>query len=208
MSRSFNMRLEQRRISDPGNRGRVTQLQPFNQLQFDACAAYFAWQFARPLTQLDLIKLHVLTDFFHVLAQGRQLIGGEFLPWRHGPVVEPAYKRVSRWRRAYDRDGDQPPCLQIVGVEEGRCQFEAAAKPDPDEFSKVEISAMDRAILTYAELRHPGSVNAFFHHPDSYFGHAWSRAREENRSIDLLELIDAYEKHAGEDHSNVKVLIG
>jgi hypothetical protein len=194
--------------STPSSPGRVTALQPFNQAQFDACAGYFAWKVRRPLTQLDLIKLHVLTDFFHILARGRQVIGGEFLAWQHGPVVEDAYKRVSGWRRNFDRDGDQPPCLQVVGIEEGRCQFTATGEPDLDEFSQSEIEAMDQAVKTYNGLKGPQSANSFFHGENSYFGRAWRSAREGARGIDLIELIEGYDVQTGEDHADVKTLIG
>lgn len=186
---------------------RVTALQPFNQSQFDACAAYFARKWLRPLTQLDLIKLHVLTDFFHILARGRPVIGGEFLPWQHGPVVESAYKRVNGWKQQFDQDGAQPPCLQIVGIEDNRCQFQAVGELDLTDFSQSEIAAMDRAVDQYRKMNQPGSVNRFFHDPSSYFGRAWVSARANHRSIDLIELIDEYDAETSEDHSDVKTLI-
>ena len=164
----------------------------------------------RTFTKLEMLKLHVLTDLYHVLDRAMPVIGGKVEAWQHGPVVHAAYRLVGDWAEDFNRTGQQPGgALRFVGKDGNDWEhFKADVPPAAVEqdFSADEIKAMDRAWSKWSTLRRgPHRVNRFFHEPDTFFGKVWSASR--GGPIDWIALIDAYDAETGEDHADVKFLI-
>lgn len=171
----------------------VTCVQPFNPEAFERAVRYFAARSHRPLTKLDLLKLHVLADFYHLLAVGRQMIGGELFPWQHGPVNSTAYHRVGDWIEEHDRSGQDPEGLAIDSSSSRHPGFTATTPPPLEDFSEVEQRAMDRALTKYLALDEPHSVNSFFHGASTWFGRVWrAGCGQPAMALDLLDLLESY----------------
>src|SRR4051794_15408033 len=73
----------------------LSQITPFNQHRFDAVIRYLSARHGRTLTQNDIVKIHVMTDVYHVIDYGMPVMGGQLEPWKHGAVVQRAYNRIA-----------------------------------------------------------------------------------------------------------------
>ena len=195
----------------------LSQLKPFSAGRFDLCMGHLMREHRRTLNQHDLVKLHVMTDFFHVLESGKQAIGGSLQPWKHGPVVKEGYNRVGRLKHLFDEGGDVPVSiggLRVVGRsgEHGnRYSYEAVGPVDAKWLSPLELQSMKRAwdlimSLTFRERED-------FFHGDGYMGRVWQAAggRDAPRDarIDWGDLITAYDRaHPDEpDHELAHLMI-
>lgn len=183
----------------------LDQISPFNEARFDDCMAYLSQKHERALTQYDMVKLHLMTDFFHSLERGKPVIGGPVEAWDFGPVVPDAYNRIRHWTYKHDEEGFQPDALSIVSQSGKSWQFQNSKKIDPREFSQSELDALDKAWKTIMKLTWNQSQEFF--HGASFVGRAWSKARAQKRNIDWQELIDEYDKEHGTDHKHIKVLL-
>lgn len=169
---------------------------PFNPERFDAVMAYLSKAHGRELTQRDMVKLHVMTDVFHVLAHGRQIIGGKLERWKGGAVVNPAYRRVRRFGYEWDQNETQPEHFRITGARTTRklnrvFNFAATLDVDQRQFSESELAAMERAwacVMSKSE----SDFDAFFHSPDTFMGRAWQKAGKDGAAIAWDEIVDAY----------------
>jgi len=165
---------------------------------------YFAQEvYRRPLTIFELMKHHVMTDVFHALAHGHQVIGGEMEPWPFGPVVEPAYNRLKHWEHKHEESGGvfQPAEYEILDGE--LAAYRPCASFDPDDMSPAEVDAMNRA----ADLLRPMSFDdayRFFHSDDTFMGRAYNRALRENRALAWGEIIDAHDQIEGSNLQHLK----
>jgi hypothetical protein len=181
----------------------LTRLIPFNPHRFDACMAYLAKLYGRPLSVFEMVKHHVMTDVYHVLKHGHQVIGGELRPWPYGPVVEEAYNRLKYWEHRHEESGGtfQPTEYKI---EKGDlATFSPTTALDPEELSPSELEAMGEAIA----LLKPMSFDAayrFFHRDESFMGSAYNRAIAENRALSWEDIIDSYDAIWGTNHQNIK----
>lgn len=182
------------------------QLMPFNEEQFDRCALWLARRLGRSVTQYDLLKFHVMTDIYHVLACGRPVIGGKLEKWKYGPVVSRAWHRLDYQTRCYEMGRDEG-VLSVQAREGNAYRFAArpGAKVDQDDFSKTEIDAMEAALkvvrMGFAKSQ------TFFHKPrGSFVGKAWHDTQD-GCPIDWNLIIDAYDSQHGTDHSHIKTLI-
>jgi hypothetical protein len=122
----------------------LSQLLPFNEGRFDAALALLAEQYARPLSKYEMIKLHVLMDVEHTLAQAMPIIGGRLAPWPNGPVVVQAYERLDDWCTRYEMTGESPDEFGIEAVGKLR-RFRPLIRPERDDFSGSEWAAMQKA---------------------------------------------------------------
>ena len=188
----------------------LSQLSPFNEHRFDAMMLYFSRKYGRKLSQYDMMKLHVMTDVFHVLATARPAIGGSLEPWQYGPVVRAAYNRVAKWWHDFDRTGRQPEYFRLVEHDGNAKRFVAATDVDEDDFSDSEKAAMDAAWAAVQDLLDDWRrADAFFHDSDaSFIGNAWYKAKAEGRrAIDWNDIIDAFDRFHNADHSHIKTLM-
>ena len=182
----------------------ITRLIPFNPHRFDACMSYIAQRiYQRPLTIFELVKHHVMTDVFQVLAHGHQVIGGELEPWPFGPVIEPAYNRLKHWEQRHEESGGafQPPEYEILDGE--LAAYRPRASFDPDDISPAEVDAMTRA----ADLLRPLSFDEayrFFHDDGTFMGRAYNRALSERRALAWGDIIDAHDQIAGSNLQQLK----
>lgn len=181
----------------------LSQLLPFNQHRFDACLTYLMREHGKPLTQYDIVKLHVMTDVFHVLEHGTPVIGGELSPWEHGPLVKRAYDRIMGWWRRVKETDRQPAHFHVEHQANKRIAFSATDNPDYDDLSESEIEAMDRA-WNVVMTKDWESLREYFHDPDQFMGYAWSKAKADKRGIDWDDIIDAYDRLHKQDHSHIK----
>jgi uncharacterized phage-associated protein len=180
---------------------------PFNEVRFRECMAYLAHVKAKSLSQLRLVEFSLLTDLFHVLRCGKPVIGGSLAPWELGPVVQEAYRLCVNWRTDYDRLGRHPVGFKVVALGSGgKLRVKAAGEADMDAFSRYEIESMERAWEEIGHLNLP-SLRHYTHSPDTFLGYAYSSAKAASRLMDWCEIIDAYDRFRGEDHSAVKALI-
>ena len=179
----------------------VTRLIPFNPHRFDACAAYLAQQYGRPLTIFELVKHHVMTDVYHVLQTGHQAIGGELEPWPYGPVNERAFKRLKHWEHLHEETGYQPAEYEVTKAD--LYAFTPRADFNPDDTSPAELQAMDMAI-DLLQRQSFGDAYRFFHGDDTFMGRAYNAAEAENRAIAWDDILDAYDALHGTDHQHIK----
>jgi hypothetical protein len=180
----------------------VTKLIPFNPHRFDACMGYLAQAvYARPLTIFEMVKLHVMTDVFHVLQHAHQAIGGELTPWPYGPVVEPAYNRLKHWQHRNDEDGTQPTEYQIIPGEV--TGFQPRAAYDPEDLAPAELEAMNKAVTLLRPLSFDDAYR-FFHSNDTFMGRAYNRAKAEGRALAWGDIIDAHDQIHGSDLQHLK----
>jgi uncharacterized phage-associated protein len=185
----------------------LSQLMPFNEERFRECMAYLAHVKAQSLSQLYLVKFSLLIDLFHVLRCGKPVIGGSLAPWELGPVVQEAYRVCVDWRTDYDRYGRNPVGFKVVALGSGgKLKLKAAGEVDLDNFSAYEIESMECAWEEIGHLNIP-SLRHYTHSPDTFLGFAYSSAKAANRLMDWYEIIDAYDRFRGENHSAIKALI-
>jgi len=180
----------------------ITKLIPFNPHRFDACMGYLAQAiYARPLTVFEMVKLHVMTDVFHVLQHGHQVIGGELIPWPYGPVVEPAYKRLKHWQHCHEENGFQPAEYQILGGDV--TGFQPRIAFDPEDIAPAELEAMDKAVKLLRPMSFDGAYR-FFHADDTFMGRAYNRATSERRAMAWGDIIDAHDQIHGSNLQHLK----
>lgn len=180
---------------------RVTRLIPFNPHRFDACAAYLAQQYGRPLTIFELVKHHVMTDVFHVLQTGHQAIGGELEPWPWGPVNERAYKRLKHWEHCHEETQEQPAEYELTKAD--LYGFSPRASFDLDDTSPAELRAMNNAIGLLSGKSFQESYD-FFHGNDTFMGRAYNAAKAEGRALAWDDILDAHDALHGTDHQHIK----
>jgi hypothetical protein len=180
----------------------LTQLIPFNATRFDACMSYLSQKvYGRGLTIFELVKLHVMTDVFHVLQHGHQAIGGELQPWPYGPVVEPAYHRLKHWLHSFEQKGVQPAEYRIVGADV--TAFEPTALFDPDDLSASELEAMEKAVLLLRPMSFDDSYD-FFHNDLTFMGRAYNLAKSQQRALSWPDVIDAHDQIHGTNLQHLK----
>jgi hypothetical protein len=163
----------------------LSQLAPFNEHRFDAIMAYFSRKYGRNLSQYDMMKLHVMTDVFHVLETAKPVIGGSLEPWQYGPVVRPAYNRVAKWWHDFDRTGKHPESFRLVEQDGNAKRFESAVEIDEDDFSDSEKAAMEAAWGVVKDLLDNWTrAERFFHDPDGSrpAGLSWTGTRSSTAS--------------------------
>lgn len=183
-----------------------SQLMPFNEEQFDRCALWLVKHLGKPPTQYDLIKFHVMTDVYHVLCCGSQIIGGPLEKWKWGPVVPRAFRRLKHETERFER-GQKIGPLEVHAGPGNIYEFTAldGAAVDDDEFSNTELSAMEEA-LKVVELPFDQSQQ-FFHEPNaSFMGKAWFEVSD-GSPIDWNNVVDAYDIQHRSDHGHIKALI-
>jgi len=183
-----------------------SQLAPFNQHQFDRCMQWFL-KYHGPLTQIQMLKLHVMTDVFHVLQHGSPVIGGDLRKWEWGPLVPSAWGHLNQETKRYQQ-GITPYSFAVEPTKSNANMFSVPENTavDEDEFSPSEIQAMKRAWKTIGGSRWK-QIERFFHSPENFMGKAWTDAGPKNSPIDWNEIIEAYDEKSGEDHSHIKSLI-
>jgi uncharacterized phage-associated protein len=187
----------------------IDQLKPFSPDRFDACINHMMRTYRRTLDQHDVTKLHVMMEFFHVLATGKQMVGGRLKPWKHGPVLEDGYNRIRSLGHRFDetRTATHQGKLRVIGKSGNRYLYEAYGAIDEDDFSAAELEAMRRAWdvvipLTFSQRE------SFFHDDQKYMGRAWTNARKAGlEGIDWNDVIRAYEAVTGEDHTEARLMV-
>jgi hypothetical protein len=181
------------------------QLSPFNQHQFDRCMRWFAARHGE-LTQYQLVKLHVMTDVFHVLETGLPVIGGRFRRWKLGPVVPNGWHRTRQYVQQFEA-GSRPPALSVRPTDGSAYRYSVPedAETEEQEFSASEVRAMERAWAEVGELSWEES-HRYFHTPESFMGKAWLEAPQ-NGPIPWELIVDCYDAATGEDHGHVKALM-
>lgn len=186
----------------------LTQIWPFNEVRFRLCMAYLTATKAIGLPQMTAANLSLLIDLFHILRRGLPVVGGSVAAWDIGPVVTEAYHLCDEWKARHDRSGVNPGGLRVVGGGARVARFKAAGPIDLDEFSALEIEAMERA---WGEIGHLNSaaLRRYTCGPDTFLGQAWAAARAaDHRQMGWDQIIDAWDRCRGEDHSSMKELIG
>lgn len=169
----------------------LSQLAPFNEHRFNECMAFFAARAGGTLSQYDLVKLHVLTDVFHVLRHGKPVIGGELQAWDLGPVAPRAYNLVKRWSYTADETEEQPEYFRVTPGQGKRIDYTVAKQADLDDFSDAEMETMLKAWHIFSKMS--WSQREDYFHKDSFLGKAWLAARSESREeISWDQIIDEY----------------
>ena len=187
----------------------IYQVSPFNQARFDQCMLWFMRKHGRPLSQFPMVKLHVMTDAYHLLAAGMPVIGGKAEAWPKGPVVKKAYDRIMRIaRNAKDRREspfvvDTDPNLNFYRF--GPRQSEDL---DADDFSLSEVQAMELAWGAVTGKHKGKDGEDYFHDPDTFIGRAWHAAKEGNSPIDWEVVFDSYDELHCSDHRGAKAIAG
>jgi len=182
----------------------LTQLIPFNPHRFDACLTYLGKRlYQRPLSLFEMVKLHVMTDVFHVLKTGHQIIGGELQPWPYGPVVEPSYNRLKAWVHQHEESGGrfQPDEFRLVVSDV--CTFVSTLDIDMDDLSATELEAMEQAASVLKPMSFDDAYH-YFHSTDTFMGRAYIRASNENRAIAWADIIDGHDEIFGSDLQRLK----
>lgn len=168
----------------------VDQLLPFNRERFDECMAYLGGRHRWPLTQYDMVKLHVMTDVFHTLRTGRPMIGGPLSRWKHGPVVRPAYNRVRRWGHDWEATGKQPAAFEVVGKRRNAFLFRPTLPVDDTHFGGDERAALGQAWRCVTTKG--WSASQRFFHAESFIGRVWEAVGADGEPIDWNAIVDAY----------------
>jgi len=189
----------------------LSQLQPFNEARFDSAIALLSCKHNRALSKYEIAKLHVLMDVFHTIEHGVPIVGGNLDAWALGPVINEAYDRLEGWCDQLEYE-NVPPKDFIIKSEGNRRYLFPTFKPDPDDFSKSETVAMDRAWDLLMSMLNKGyegyqEAKAYFHSNDTFIGRAYNKARLENRPMDWHEVIDAYDELHATNHSQIKTLL-
>jgi len=184
----------------------LSQLLPFNENRFDACMAYLAKKHQRLLTKYDMVKLHVMTDIFHVVEQGKPVIGGSISAWTFGPVVEKAFNRLTWWEKRYIESGAEPESFRFADGEGRYPEFDAKLDVDEQEFSKTELDAMEAAWMCVMSKNWKESQE-YFHSTRNFIGRAWNNAQKQVRDLDWEEIVANFEEENGLTHPAVKTLM-
>jgi len=184
-----------------------SQLAPFNDGQFIKCMTWLLKHQGGPVTQFDMVKLHVLADFYHVIACGRPIIGGNLEKWPLGPVVKRAYDRARYW--AYLSDEGKPGSPFDIRLADGRAyEYSAPLDSNVDErsMSQSEKDALLRAWkVLMVDCPDFNDRHAYFHDPArSFVARAYDKSREH---LDWADLIAEYDQEFGEDHADVLAAI-
>lgn len=179
---------------------------PFNDCQFDKAMLWLSSRHG-PLTQYDMVKLHIMTDVFHVLAHGRPVIGGSLERWKNGAVVRPAYGRLRRLIVHYEM-GKETGDFLVAPTNGNAYTFQPKPETvvDADDFSQSELDAMECAWQAIGGMNWNRSQQ-YMHDPSSFMGVAWTAAGQENSPIDWISIIDAFDRQHRTDHSHIKSLI-
>lgn len=179
----------------------IPKLIPFNAARFDACMAALSQIYGKPFTILDMVKLHVMTDVYHVLDTGHQAIGGALAPWKFGPVVKEAYCRLDHWYHEWQETGLEPAEYGLLPSQ--YTIYQPRQQPDFDDISQSEQRAMQKA----ADLLRPMDFSLaydFFHNDSTFMGRAYNRAAQEQRLLSWTDILDAHDQIAGTDSSRIK----
>jgi hypothetical protein len=158
-----------------------------------------------PLDAYDMVKLHVLTDFFHILEEGESAIGGQPMALPHGPVVQEAYDLATKWAGAGG-------AFFVVNPMGSRSPMAPTDMSPPSGLWGELESAIDRAWLVHHGMNFDESQR-FFHDEGEYFGSAWSAKKPDagasgwGQHIDWADVVSAYEQKTGEDMSDVLTLL-
>ena len=185
----------------------ASEITPFNKRRFDECMAWFMRKYNRHLTQFQAVKLHVMSDAFHILEYGVPIIGGEPEAWPKGPVVAAAYTHVMSVGGGSEtsdillggRDANMPNVVRLSA--------RADSPFDPDDFSESEITAMERAWGTVIGHFKDEAGDDYFHSEGTFIGRAYRKARKTNQPIDWKDVVMAYDELYPTDHSNILVVI-
>jgi len=185
----------------------INCLIPFNEQRFDACMRYLMQKYDRVLTQHDMVKLHVMIDFRHVLKTGRPVIGGALTRWKFGPVVTPAYNRIASLGHKFDEKGEaREGGIRVVGKRKNAWLYDRFGDIDEQDFSAAEREAMDQAWKDIIPLNFQRRED-FFHKPTFFMGKAWSQAKSDRRPISWLQIIEAYEAQTGQPQPLARTMI-
>lgn len=181
------------------------ELQPFNQVRFDACMAWVAKQFDRTISQYEAVKVHALADALHVVRHHRPIIGGTLRKLTHGPVNLDALNRAKQWEK--DRTGPFE-----LSARRGNALF-FAPRPGPaceSMFTASEREAILDAAKTVFSMTCEESQRFFHGETDSgddFLGKAWRKTRGDKTAIDWAAILDAYADQTGEDAASLKSLV-
>jgi antitoxin SocA-like protein len=186
----------------------VKQVLPFNQFRFEDCMAYLSAKHDRELSVYELMKLHVMIDVFHTISRGKPVIGGTFSAFRSGPVSRTAKHHVREWLDLYEEGSETPELFDATEKDADRTYFKAKESPDPDEFSKSELDAMDKAWETVIPLLDESfKKSQDYFHKDSPVGKAWLCAKKAGRELNWNDIIDEFNQDTGRNHSHLKTIM-
>jgi len=198
---------ETREMPSNKNPAFVGQTLPFNEFRFDDCMAYLSAKHDRELSVYEMMKLHVMIDVFHTISRGKPVIGGTFCAFRSGPVSRKAKHHVREWLDSYE-EGSETPDMFDATEKNAETYFKAKESPDPDEFSKSELDAMNKAWDTVIPLLDESfKKSQDYFHKDSAVGKAWSRANNAGRELNWNDIIDEFERETGRNHSHLKTIM-
>ncbi|MCC6680740.1 MAG: SocA family protein [Phycisphaeraceae bacterium] len=159
------------------------------------------------MTQHDMVKLHVMIDFHHILKTGRPVIGGALTRWKHGPVVTPAYNRIASLGHMFDEKGEaREGGIRVVGKRKNSWLYDRFGVINEQDFSPVERDAMGQAWRDIIPLNFQRRED-FFHKPAFFMGKAWSQAKADRQPISWLSIIEAYETQTGQPQPLAKTMI-
>lgn len=161
-----------------------------------------------PLDQYDMVKVHVLADFQHILNYGEPIIGGVPSAWEYGPVVKPSYVQAMTW---VENGGEftrmDASCTHKKG---GVYMIPTAQITDRDveALSPDALASIGDAWSIHERLSFDESYK-YFHTNQSALGAAWEEADKQGRltPINWCRVIDIYDAMNGTDHGHVKVLL-
>ena len=174
----------------------------FDEKRFSAILGHIVREYNEPLDQYDMVKVHVLTDFFHVLGEGEPVIGGTPRILPYGPVIQEAYDTVQRW---ISHGGE----FSVVASYGNRMQLAPNSQDDSEWDSLLWGEAQAAAVKAWETHAPMGFKNSqkFFHDPSQYFGAVWSKhSNRWGTPINWVDVIESYEKITGEDHGEAKAL--
>lgn len=184
--------------------GESNILMRFDPNTYTSTLRYLSCAHNTPLDIYDMVKLHILTDFFHILAEGEPGIGGTPKALPYGPVVQGAYGMASEWGGS---GGDFYAVQQA-----GNRVLMAPKQQDTGDLWPELIDAASQAWNLHSGMSFKQS-QSFFHDSDQYFGRVWSKYKPDDGKngwgspIEWDEVIRAYEDISGNDCSDVLTLL-
>jgi uncharacterized phage-associated protein len=157
-----------------------------------------------PLDQYDMAKMHVLSDFFHILRHGTPIVGGQVAAWSYGPVVRDTYNQAKAWA---ERGGDFKE-IDRIGKASRMVPAEEITEEEKQHLPAGATVSIAKAWEIFSPMGWDESQE-FFHNPANYFGNVWTKAwvRGEGTPIDWPSLVGAYEKATRQDYSHIKRLL-